>query len=232
MIAPSPAKDAPEPAGLAASLGALTEPPSESTLEPRVEPIVEPVVEPIVDYAVAPITEASQAPAVEPPVSASVAPPIAPAAPPVAPAAQKTCSNCGAATPTEDLFCGDCGAPFSGLAAAPAATIQAPVFAMMPGLAAQAGPTPASFPPHTGVDDYLSFRALWVTTHAAALFWIAEGANLVYWILDWAVSKRWSGAQGFFLSAVGFVLFAVIIRIVVEAAVAASRAGGGESTRN
>ena len=216
VIAPSTATEAPEPAG-SASPETLAEPPGESTLEP--------IVEPVVDYAVAPIAEASQAPAVEPPVSA-------PAAPPVAPAGQKTCSTCGAATPTEDLFCGDCGAPFRGLAAAPAVTIQAPVFAMAPGPGAQAGPTPAAFPPHTGVDDYLSFRALWVTTHAAALFWIAEGANLVYWILDWVVSNRWSGTQGFFLSAAGFVLFAVLIRIVVEAATAASRAGGGQSRRN
>ncbi len=103
---------------------------------------------------------------------------------------------------------------------------------MAPGLAAQAGPTPAAYPPRTGVEDYLSFRALWVTTHAAALFWIAEGANLVYWILDWVVSNRWSGAQGFFLSAAGFVLFAVVIRIVTEAAVASSGAARGRSSQD
>jgi hypothetical protein len=79
------------------------------------------------------------------------------------------------------------------------------------------------------VDDYLSFRALWTVTHAAALFWIAEGANLVYWILDYIVVGRWNGAQGFFWSAAGFVLFAVIIRVVMEAAVAASRARSGGS---
>ena len=58
--------------------------------------------------------------------------------------------------------------------------------------------------------------------NAIAIFWVAEGANLVYWILDWR-SHRYAGSEGFLWSAAGFCLFAILIRILAEVAVSANR---------
>jgi len=188
-------------------------PPVTSSGEPEVEPLVTPSVTANVEPAV----ESAIAPAAAKPAAAS--------------AEQRTCAACGAAAPAEDLFCGDCGAPLDAVVAAePTSPVtQAPVIAAPPGAGARTSPSPAGYRPRAGVEDYLSFRALWITTNAAVLFWIAEGANLVYWILDWVVSNRWNGAQGFFWSAAGFVLFAIIIRIVTEGAAAAARGAEARS---
>ena len=167
------------------------------------------------------VAELPGGPAPEP-IVASVVEPILEH--PAAPTGQRICSACGAAVPAEDLFCGDCGTALSSPATETPPIVQAPVIPPTARPELHAYPSPATYEPRTGVEDYLSFRALWITSHAAALFWIAEGANLLYWILDWVVSNRWSGAQSFFGSAAGFVLFAVVIRIVTEAAVASSRA--------
>lgn len=212
MVAPVVASAVPESAAPAAAPDAAAGPPGE----------------PAVEAPVAPIAVVPQTPAAEPPAPAPADPRVT-AEPSAPPSGQKTCAACGAGAPAEDLFCGDCGAPLNAPAAAAAQTAQAPVIARAPDLGPQAGLAVPAYRTRPGIDDYLSFRALWITTHATALFWIAEAANLVYWILDWVVSNRWSGAQGFFWSAAGFVLFAVVIRIVMEAAVAGSRARGGES---
>jgi len=129
-----------------------------------------------------------------------------------------SCPTCGAPVPAEDLFCGDCGSPMAtATPAAPAAPVAAPVFAASPVYAPAtrpaAGPTLA---------EYLSFRASFTQTSAIAVFWIAEGANLLYWILHWS-NHRYDVGGPFFWSAVGFVLFTVLIRVLVEAAVGAAR---------
>jgi hypothetical protein len=160
-----------------------------------------------------------------------------------------TCVACGAFVPDGDLFCGECGAPVGGPASGnapvdPTALPQRPAApGASPPAAPPAYPAPAAQPaasgavaygPQTGYQTsgaggYFSFGTLLVKTHAVPLFWIAEGVNLFYWIMGWVTSYRWNGAQGFFWAAGGFVLVAVIIRIVMEAAVAASRAGDNDS---
>ena len=135
------------------------------------------------------------------------------------------CSACGAAVPDGDLFCGDCGAPVAGAAAAgsPWRTHPEPVF--QPGAPPVYQAPYAAGRPRAGGSpfaDHLSFKSLLVGANAVAVFWVAEGVNLVYWILHW-VNYRYGGAEGFLWSAAGFVLFAIVIRILVEAAVSAVR---------
>lgn len=233
--------DPPETAAAAPAAEAPAEQAAAAPVEPA-EPAATITAEPVA-------TVTAEAPT----ASATVDPPVSPDAD--APeSASTTCAACGTSVPDGDLFCGDCGAPMSATVAsaapvAPAAPPQAPPASTMAATAATAmpadappyqlpgapvpGPGPmaygaqAGYRPSGGSGDYFSFGALFVETSAVPLFWIAEGVNLFYWIMNWVVTYRWSGAQGFFLAAGGFILFAVVIRIVMEAAVAASRAGKG-----
>jgi hypothetical protein len=221
-----------------------------SAAEPLVDPVVEPAVETAVDPAV--VAEPAAAPGPDTPVVAeaaaeTAAPPAAEpaAAPAPAPDAGVRCATCGAAVPEGDLFCGECGTPVGPAAAAPpagaaqapyaAAAAAVPVYASQPAQpqpAAQPGIAPAYQPPYgsgqpraagaSSFADYLSFTTLFTGTAAVAVFWVAEGANLLYWILNW-IYNRYGGPEAFLWSAAGFVLFAIVIRILVEAAVSANR---------
>jgi hypothetical protein len=139
------------------------------------------------------------------------------------------CQTCGAAVPEGDVFCGDCGTPIAG-----AATMYAGQPAQSQP-AMQGGVARAYQPPHrhgagqrrvagggSSFADHLSFNALFTGEFAVAVFWVAEGVNLVYWILHWS-NNSYGGAKAFLWSAAGFVLIAIIIRILVEAAVSAGR---------
>ena len=155
------------------------------------------------------------------------------------------CQACGAVVPAGDLFCGDCGAPVAGMAAAqPAAAAAAPrsvpsAFTQVPQPARLRGlpdSPPAGFsqPPHatghprptgggSAFADYLSFSALFIGENAVAVFWVAEGVNLLYWTFDW-ISHRYNAQQAFLWSVLGFILCAIVIRILAEVAVSVSRA--------
>jgi hypothetical protein len=153
------------------------------------------------------------------------------------------CQACGATIPEGDMFCGDCGAPVAGIAGptpgvAASALQSPPPAAAHPPQPARSQPAaqPASaiyHPPHAGghpqargagspLADYLSFSTLFTVGNAIAVFWVAEGVNLLYWILNWR-SHRYAGSEAFLWSVAGFCLFAVLIRILVEVAVTANR---------
>ena len=70
--------------------------------------------------------------------------------------------------------------------------------------------------------DFLAFRKLITGSNAVPVFWIAEGANLLFWIMQYTI-YRYNGAEAFFLSLAGFVLVAILIRVVLEIAVSATR---------
>lgn len=86
----------------------------------------------------------------------------------------------------------------------------------------------ASFPvrpPTSGsFGDYLAFRSLFASANAVAVFWVAEGLNAVFWIMQYVVF-HYNGADAFLWSFFGFLVAAVVIRVAVEAAVAATRGG-------
>jgi RNA polymerase subunit RPABC4/transcription elongation factor Spt4 len=133
------------------------------------------------------------APFAAPPAPAAEAAGAAPAAPPVQPQP--------APAPAQPAF----AAPvYPSEMQYGAAGFQAPV------------PQPGTF------EDYLAFRKLFTAGNAATVFWLAIGINAVFWIMQW-VMYHYSGAQAFFWCLSGFVLASIVIRVVVEAAVAVTR---------
>jgi hypothetical protein len=177
---------------------------------------------------------ADMAPAASAAVSDAASPPTAP---------QLICASCGETIPDGDVFCGFCGTPLGGTPTA-AAAMTAPAPAGPAAASAAAFATPAAAyaaPSAAPLGTSLTARGLQAAnargrlvrrlpvvlgavhdTAAVAVFWIAEGVNLAYWILHW-INYRYGGVETFLWTVFGFVLFAVIIRIVTEAAVAASR---------
>jgi|GEM_PF-2632425 len=160
------------------------------------------------------------------------------------------CAVCGAELLGDDLFCADCGARV-GVASGPAARggtamgiqdggfvaggFAAPHDGRVPPMGVPTAPmTQAAGQASTAVPptwrsagggsfgEYLSFRRTLTAANGVVVFWIAEGVNVLFWLLLF-VNYRYNGASAFLWAVSGAVVLALVIWVAVATAVDVGR---------